>query len=359
MRKEHEEIINLFEKGLESKSAFIGFDGFVDEIVHLVDKRIDYKNYTKVKTIKEFGERISRAAGLSTNIEFVTEQIKIGGNCPIFANAIISYGQDVTVAGALGVPLHPVFAPITENAKVYSISNPGKSDAVEFDDGKIILGKTSIVNDSNYENLIKVAGVKNLTEDIEKSHLLCFANWTMLAFMNGIWEGIQRDIMPNISEGKYLFFDLADPEKRTKEDIQKCLEIMGDFRPKFKTILGLNLKEAKRIATVVGVDPEQDLEGLVCGIAKNTNVYGVVIHPVECACACVDGEYQYAEGLFCESPKLTTGAGDNFNAGFCFGLMQGFNLKQSIAMGTITSGFYVRNARSPKCEDIIPFLKSL
>ena len=52
-------------------SAVIGFDGFVDTIIEVVDKRHSFADYTRIQTIAEFGARISRAAGLSTNIEFV------------------------------------------------------------------------------------------------------------------------------------------------------------------------------------------------------------------------------------------------------------------------------------------------
>ena len=74
-----------------SLNMMIGLDGFVDEIIHLVDKRIDFNNFTRIRTIAEYGERITKAAGLSTNIEMVTIQTKLGGNGPILANALIEH----------------------------------------------------------------------------------------------------------------------------------------------------------------------------------------------------------------------------------------------------------------------------
>ena len=66
--------------------AVIGFDGFVDEISEAVDKRTSPDTYKRIETIAEFGERIGKAAGLSTNIELVPKVIKLGGNGPIMAN---------------------------------------------------------------------------------------------------------------------------------------------------------------------------------------------------------------------------------------------------------------------------------
>ena len=41
----------------------IGFDGFVDEILHAVDTRSSKKDWTRVPTLIEFAARISSAAG--------------------------------------------------------------------------------------------------------------------------------------------------------------------------------------------------------------------------------------------------------------------------------------------------------
>jgi hypothetical protein len=121
----------------------IGLDGFVDEIVHMVDKRQDFATFTRIPTIAEYGARISKAAGLSTNIEMVTVQTKLGGNGPIFANALMGFGVEMTYIGALGKPdIHPVFKDMAAKCKqVISLCEPGKSDACEFEDGKIIMGK--------------------------------------------------------------------------------------------------------------------------------------------------------------------------------------------------------------------------
>lgn len=58
-----------------------------------------------------------------------------------------------------------------------------------------------------------------------------------------------------------------------------------------------------------------------------------------------------------KKPKLTTGAGDNFNAGFVLGLMLGLSPDQALLTGMSTSGFYVRNAGSPKFEELIQFIE--
>jgi len=121
-------------------TAFIGLDGFVDEILHVVDKRESAEKYTRLPTIAQLGERLSAAAGQSTNIELVSQLTKLGGNGPIMANAMASFGLKVTYLGILGYPsLHPVFTDFAKRAQVYSIAEPGYTDALEFQDGKIMV----------------------------------------------------------------------------------------------------------------------------------------------------------------------------------------------------------------------------
>ena len=42
----------------EKLNILSGFDGFVDEIIHVVDKRIDKDNYIRVKTIEDYGHSL-------------------------------------------------------------------------------------------------------------------------------------------------------------------------------------------------------------------------------------------------------------------------------------------------------------
>src|SRR2546430_17158416 len=77
-------------------TAFVGLDGFVDEILHVVDKRMDARHYESVPTIARLAERIAEAAGRGTNIELVNQITKLGGNGPIMANALAGLGLKVT-----------------------------------------------------------------------------------------------------------------------------------------------------------------------------------------------------------------------------------------------------------------------
>jgi hypothetical protein len=344
----------------------IGFDGFVDEILHVVDKRMNAQEYERLKTMKAYGERIVKAAGLSTNIEMVTIQEKLGGNGPILCNALSTFGLSATYIGCLGYPhIEKVFEPMQENMTIYTVAKPGHTDAVEFEDGKIMVGKHKSLEEVNWENLKKVVGIDKLIQIINDAKLVGLENWTMLPHMSQIWRNLLDEVLPHIDKNKerYVFFDLADPEKRTAQDIVDALDLIKSFGEYFKVILGLNLKETTEISTVFGLNIPMldkdtiDLKSLTEQVAKNLGIYCLVVHTNTEASTCIDGQYYCVAGPYTPNPKLTTGAGDNFNAGFCLGQALGLKPEALLLLGVGTSGYYVRNAKSPTFNDLAKFLE--
>src|SRR5437667_3554645 len=236
-------------------SAFIGLDGFVDEILHVVDKRQSAAKYSRLATIEQMADRLAAAAGRSTNLELVGQLTKLGGNGPIMANALASFGLKVAYLGTLGYPnLHPVFADFAKRAEVYSIAEPGYTDALEFEDGKIMLGKHQSLKQMNWENIRARFGAEKFRAKFTSADLVGFVNWTMLTGMSAIWAAVLKEICPSLKgPRRKLFIDLADPEKRTSEDILRALELISAFQKHFDVTLGLNEKEGYEIGQNLGL----------------------------------------------------------------------------------------------------------
>src|SRR2546425_8709440 len=237
-------------------TAFVGLDGFVDEILDVVDKRMDARHYERVPTIARLAERIAEAAGKSTNIELVNQFTKLGGNGPIMANALASFAVKVTYLGNLGYPHpHTVLDEFAKRAEVHSIAEPGHTDALEFEDGKIMLGKHTSLKEVNWSNIETRYGRDPFAAKFQSCDLIAFVNWTMIPYMSDIWDALQRELCPNLKgPRRKMFFDLADPEKRTAQDISRALQLIVRFEKYFDVILGLNEKEANEIAEVLGLN---------------------------------------------------------------------------------------------------------
>ncbi len=350
---------------LPAMKSLVGLDGFVDNIIAVVDKRQDADHYEPVKTIDGFGKKVLAASGQSSNYELVVTQQKLGGNGPIMANALASFGMGVTYIGNLGYPaLHPVFNDFAKRATVITIAEPGYTDALEFEDGKLMLGKHGSLGDVNWDNILNRVGPDKFKKLLSDASLIGMVNWTMLPHMSRIWAKLLDEVIPNVERhSRKLFVDLADPEKRTHHDIMEALKLLTRFQDQVDVILGLNLKESMEIAEVLGLpgqsDPEAHIEATARAIREKLKLSCVVIHPRRGAAAATETESGSFQGPFVQQPKISTGAGDHFNAGFCLGRILGMSVVESLCCGVGTSGYYVRSAESPNAAQLAEFIAEL
>lgn len=350
---------------LSSVQALVGLDGFVDSIISVVDKRTGATDFTPVRTIDTLARKIGAASGHSANYELVIKQQKLGGNGPIMANALAMAGVSVTYIGNLGYPtIHPVFEDFASRARVISIAEPGYTDALEFEDGKLMFNKNQSLGDVSWDNLLARVGEDQMKQLVGAAKLIGMVNWTMLPHMSRIWARLLDEVIPNVERHeRRLFIDLADPEKRTHEDILDALRLLTRFQDQVDVILGLNLKESVEIADVLGLpgasEPEKHIEATARAIREKLNLACVVIHPRRGAAAATAHESATFAGPFVQQPKISTGAGDHFNAGFCLGRLCGFGLAESLCVGVGTSGYYVRTAQSPTALELADFIAKL
>lgn len=339
--------------------ALVGFDGFIDSILHMVDVRHDmsHSGYRRITKIEAFAARCAGAAGKSTNIEQVLVEDRFGGNGPLMAGALARLGMPVTYVGAVGDgSVHPVFAPFASRMReVLAVGAPSHTDCMEFDDGKLMFNNTANVQSITWERLRERIGLATITGLVSESSLIGIVNWSLLGGVPGIWRGIAREVWPGVTEApRRLFVDLSDPAKRTDDDVRAAMAQLRELEALhgLSVTLGLNLAESERIARVTGsaaVDAGDDraLADRADVLRATLGLDCVVVHRREGAAAANGVERAWFEGPFTPTPKLSTGAGDHFNGGFAFGQVHGFTLAECLAVACGVSGAYVRDAESP------------
>lgn len=349
---------------LNDSWSLVGFDGFVDKIVKPVDQRHGAGDqFDPITTIEAFGNRIVAAAGKSTNIELFPVLEKLGGNGPIMANAMKSLGFSTRYIGALGKPaIQPVFEEFAKETQAISIEEPGITHAVEFTDGKIMLGNMANLDNVNYAAIIGAMGEGKFMDLLSRMDCISMVNWTMLSGMSDIFESLLTKVFPHLGprDSRHFFFDLADPQKRSKGDILNALQQITRFEQHGHVTLGLNFKESQQIAELlgksVGENSPEGLQQIASDIREAMDISSVVVHPTNsCACA-TKNETAWVGPPYCQNPKITTGAGDHFNAGFFTGRRMGLSEKSCLVLAGSVSGFYVRNGKSPTLNDIDKFI---
>ena len=356
-----------FRHRIRDKKVLAGLDGFVDKIVVPVALRHGPDDaFTPIATMTDFAQRVQGGAGKSTNIELHLRMEKLGGNGPLLSAALLTYGAQLKYVGALGA-----YAPIgalsdfAARCDAVTLGEPGFTTAIEFGDGKLMLNITSDFGRIDYARLIeRVGGEPALRELTGRADLIALVNWTMLPHMTAIFVAFVERILPALpaNPNRLFFFDLADPEKRTDAELREALQIIARFEAFGHVTLGLNFKEAERVGHVLGLasdgDEEPELRTLAGAIRENLRVSTVVIHPRKsAACATAEGTF-WVLGPYCETPLVTTGAGDHFNAGFALGQLLGLSPDACLATGVATSGLYVRSGRSPTLDELAKNLGS-
>ena len=365
--------LRAFSQHTAQTPVMIGFDGYVDLITAVVETRHDAERYDRIEMIEQFGARVVEAAGQSANFELVTTLEKLGGNGPIMANAMASLALPVTYIGAIGSPaIHPVFQDLANRADCISIAGPGVTHALEFADGKLLMGKYDHMLTLNFQSLLDTVGRERLEVTCARSRLIGMINWTMMNGVTDIWRRMTDELLsdlPAIDGGRRVFIDLCDPSKRSRDELIDAMGVLTKMQQHVNVTLGLNLSEATQVAGAFGVDPTRDPEAAAVAIAEGIrdvlSIDTVVVHPRSSAAAAgrdtESGTVCSAtfDGPYVQQPQLSTGAGDNFNAGFCLGQLAGMPIEQALCTGTAMSGYYVRHAGSPTLAQLADFCDAL
>jgi sugar/nucleoside kinase (ribokinase family) len=177
--------------------------------------------------------------------------------------------------------------------------------------------------------------------------------------MTEIYEKIPRLLKKDLN--RMVFFDLADPQKRSPDELKKALLFISKFSAVRQSVLGLNLKEAQQVAAALSLSivsgDEADLPLVAKNIREKLNLSCVVIHAVAVAASSsATGEYKII-APYVQHRKVTTGAGDHFNAGFTLGLMLGVSPDAALALGVTFAGFYINTGISPKYSDALAMVR--
>ena len=296
--------LETFDPNPEEVPVFIGLDGYIDKIQKVVQAQ-DGQSRSYYPTIDTFAKRIERAAGLSAQLELVSQEVKLGGNAPIMAHALASLGVLNYCLGNFGSPvIDPLFEQIHSQSKLISLGAPAETNALEFDDGKLILSEVSPFQTIDWNFVKETVGMANLTRYCNSTKFIALVDWCNLP--------------------------LATDARR----------------------------QAKTIEIQTGKSAGDELNEVCLFIYEHTNLTNLLVHPLNRSIIVSPQGIQAIPGQVVAKPRISTGGGDNLNAGFCFGQLAGYSLEDSALLGMATSGAYVQNGKSPSRSELIFYLQN-
>src|SRR5205823_2748155 len=104
--------------------------------------------------------------------------------------------------------------------------------------------------------------------------------------LTGIFRNLLTRILPKLrGPRRCIFFDLTDPAKRSRKDLQEVVRIISRYGRRARVILGMNLGEARQVAGVLRLGGIEEKWGAVADAAaavrRVLRIDTVVIHPVQ------------------------------------------------------------------------------
>ncbi len=348
--------------------VFLGFDAFIDTILSVVKVRRSPADFEIMTSMKEWADRINVAAGSSASIERILKRSAVGGfTCNVGKALATLCGRvkNVHLLGLFGKPtLRDIFQQqLVEQyqCEIFSMGNPGETDAYEFADGKVMMVNFSNVLQMNWAQILSYGDKDFLHKEYDASMLWGVGYWSETPNYSEIYTHLQEDIFPNLStstRGKHLMLDLADMRKRPLEMVKELLDILPKFEESVPTLLILNDLELESVGKAIGGNPKADPEKLVKKIREVLNLSLVFAHhPRWAVVSSAAGEVCVANA-YTTSPQFTTSAGDHFDAGVCYGLMTGVDVEALPLLGNCVTSHFVRSGVSPTAQDLQQFLKN-
>jgi sugar/nucleoside kinase (ribokinase family) len=302
-------------------------DSFLDEhglhrgIMHLIDK-----------------ERKNELLGL---VQGGYKTIEAGGSCPNTIATLALLGARVALTGKIGKDEYG--AAFEEKIREKGIVSYLRSDELDTGVCTILITPDKERTMNTYLGACREYSVEDLPEEmIEKSRFFYVTGY--------MWDTKkQKEAVSYAFEiakkhGVTIVFDLADPfaVERHREDFVRLIEHAAD-------IVFANAEEAHLLYDVKG-EPRRRLSDVTQMLGEHCTI-AVVKNGAE-------DTHIYTRGTHIKVPSFTTnvqdttGAGDNFAAGFLFGLIRDFPLKDCGRVASFVASKTIEKIGAQAPDDI-------
>lgn len=345
--KQIEQILKkINSKDLNKNTAAVGFDGYIDKIFRLVKRKFAYRD-EYFEDIRQFAEYLLTKPKFSHDIEISFQSLRPGGNVPLMANSLGMLGLS-TVCFTTNEGYEELFRNVlSKNCDIFTIGKAAHTISLEFEYGKIMLGDNHTFKDINWTHLQKVI-TKQYQERMYNADLLALLNWSHMPAMTEIWKGILSSIhnYPRSCRAM-LFIDLADPSSREDEDIKAAFKVIREFRKYYYVILGMNKNETSNIIDKMHLEKNSsDMVKEIHSLIDEEYVDELVIHLPSSIYSINKNCNSFIETTIIKNSIVSTGAGDNFSGGYCWGRINGMDICESSIIGIVVAQNYIKKGVS-------------
>ncbi|MBV0901257.1 hypothetical protein [Haloarcula salina] len=335
-----------------------GFDGYLDRVREVVADRSDPEHYDRLDTLAGFGDRIERsvAADSSLSFEWLQDGNRTGGHTSHLARAFGVWSFDPVMIGMYGDPVHEAFEAEFGAYDLHSLGDPGVTDAVEFDDGKLMLTEIGDTMSLDWAALDDAFGHDRLAEKLDGARLLGTGYWSETPDLPTVFDGL-CDLWGAIDDPpERVLVDPGDVRKLDADRLRAGREAIGRLDEVTDVVVSSNRAETDVLADAYAGEAERSFEAAAEAVAEALDPTWFVGHGVERSVV-VSGDGTDSVAVPAVSdPELTTSSGDHFNAGLGLALVAGLSPAAAVVVGNAVAGYFVRTADQPSLADVRAFV---
>ncbi|MBX0325996.1 hypothetical protein EGH21_23550 [Halomicroarcula sp. F13] len=332
-----------------------GFDGYVDN-VRQAGTNAGASDGDRIETLSEFGEEIVTSAAADSSLAISWERLgqRTGGHVSHLSRAYDTLGFDPTLVGMCGDPVLDIFEEEFEACTMYSLGDPGITDAIEFDDGKLMLMESGGAATLDWESIESRVGIETLVDELDGAKLLGVGYWAVIPEMAGILDGLRETVFPKLTETpEHVLLDPADIREIDQEMLESIVAATRRLADEVEVTVSANRYETKELASVLGAHTSDDIVEDARVVFDSLAVDRFVGHSVKESVVVSDEGTTSVSVVPVESPELTTSAGDHFNAGLSLGLVEGLPEAAAVVLGNALAREFVRTGETPSYDDVV------
>ncbi|AEM56696.1 hypothetical protein HISP_05535 [Haloarcula hispanica N601] len=343
---------------IDTGRVVFGFDGYLDRVREVVADRIDPESHERLATLESFGDRIDRsvAADSSLSFEWLQQGSRTGGHTSHLARAFGGWSFDPVMVGMYGDPVHDAFETEFGEYELHSLGEPGVTDAVEFDDGKLMLTEIGDTMSLDWAELDAAFGHDRLAEKLDGASLLGTGYWSETPDLPTVFDGL-RTLWDGIDDPpKTVLVDPGDVRKLDADRLRAGREAIGRLDEVTDVVVTSNRAETGVLADAYAGDAERSFADDAEAVFEALEPTWFVGHGVEQSVVVTAAGTDSVAVPSVSDPELTTSSGDHFNAGLGLARIADLSPAAAVVVGNAVAGYFVRTADQPSLADVRAFV---
>jgi sugar/nucleoside kinase (ribokinase family) len=336
-----------------------GFDGIVDNVRVMVETRHSPSAFDRLETLAALRDRVneSLAAESSLTVEWEQEGTRTGGHACHLARTFDELGAATTMVGTYGQPPTEPFTTEFADSTLVSVGEPGYCDAVEFDDGKLLLVESGDAAGLDWPTLCDRLDPDELATHLDGTDVFGVGYWAVTSVLPSLVASVVAETWERqASPPDILFFDPGDIRSLPAKTLREGATRLAEANETVPVTVSANRSETEALASTLA-----DEEGDCLADAAETalDALGVdrfVCHSASRSVTVSETGTATVEVPRTDSPAMTTSAGDHFNAGYLVGDLAGLSDAACTVLGNASAGRFVRTGSTPTYEGIREFV---